>query len=88
MSPPLSGLMPSSKTSVFTVTNRVDNLGFSDISAGLVSIATTGKLADSPNTPGAAFVLLVVGVVCFWLRVFALVSCGFWNFFVVLLGFL
>ena len=62
MSPPLSGLMPSSKTSVFTFTNRVDNLGFSEISAGPFSIAITGKLSDSPNRPGASFVLLVVGV--------------------------
>ena len=62
MSPPLSGLMLSSKTSVFTVTNRVDNLGFSEVSVGPFSIAITGKLSDSPNTPDASFVLLFVCV--------------------------
>ena len=62
MSPPLSGLIPSSKTSVYTVNNRVDSLSFSEVSVGPFSIAITGKLSDSPNTPDAAFVLLFVCV--------------------------
>ena len=68
MSPPLSGLMPSSKTSVFTVISRVDSLGFSKVSVGLLSVAIAGKLSDSPNMPGASFVLLFacVGAVFVW----------------------
>ncbi len=62
MSPPLSGLMPRSKTSVFTVTNRFNNLDSSEVSVGPFSIAITGKLSDSPNTPGAFFGLLFVCV--------------------------